>query len=100
MGDHLLAFRASHAAFVTRRRALVAAGAGPRLASALANVGVGSLEALSGEVWEGPGGLCERLARSPRVGAHLLTAAEEFLRRAKAERPMPEQAAAAPSGHA
>jgi hypothetical protein len=85
MNDDLYAFRAQHAAFVKRRRILTAAGADPRLASALANLGIESVEMLRAEAWEGPGGLRERLTKCRLVGDHMLQAAEEFRRRAGAE---------------
>jgi hypothetical protein len=84
MDQDLQSFKASHAAFIERRRALVAAGADPKLASALANAGVENVEFLSGETWEGSGGLRERLAGARLVGHGLLVAAEAFLRRARA----------------
>ena len=67
-------FLAGHGRFVQRRRALLGEGASPRVASALANLGVETLAALADETWEGPDGLAVRLARQRWIGEGLIRA--------------------------
>jgi len=71
-------FQARHELFLQARRRLCAEGASPRLASALANLGIDSLAALQLYPWDGPGGLRLRLVGRRLVGPRLLREARRF----------------------
>jgi hypothetical protein len=79
--DRLTAFRAGYDRFMQFRARLVDEGVSPALASALANLGFDSLEALQREVWGGPGGLGVRLSQRRLVGPVQLEAAKALLGR-------------------
>jgi hypothetical protein len=61
------------------RARLIAEGVSPSLASALANLGVDSVDALEHEVWDGPDGLGFRLSQRRLVGPVQLKAANALL---------------------
>ena len=72
-------YQSRHAAFVAARRTLVAAGVPPRLASALASVGVRDLDDLRRQRWTGRKGLRAKLESQRLVGPSTLQAAAEWI---------------------
>ncbi|MBV9509188.1 MAG: hypothetical protein JO303_02765 [Caulobacteraceae bacterium] len=70
--------RLSYPEFLDARLVLREAGVPPRVASALANAGVTSLEDLRARPWDGREGLREQLAQARHVGQSTLTEIERW----------------------
>jgi len=70
--------RLSYSEFLDGRLALREAGVPPRVASALANAGVTSLEDLRARAWDGREGLREQLAQARHVGQSTLKEIERW----------------------